>query len=42
MRSEAIVFGVAMTRMFLAPESVATLTAGSVPTNLRFGYFLRR
>ena len=42
MRSEAIVLGVAMTRMFLAPESVATLMAGSVPMNLMFGYFSRR
>lgn len=37
MRSDFIVPGVAMTRMFLALVATANLMAGSVPTNFNSG-----
>lgn len=39
MRSEAMVPGVARTRMFLASVFAASLMAGSVPMNFKSGYF---
>jgi len=41
-RSEAMVPGVARTKIFLASVFAASLMAGSVPMNFNSGYFWRR
>ncbi len=41
-RTDAIVPGVAITKIFLAFDLAASLIAGSVPTNFISGYSLRR